>query len=180
MIARGGGAIRCERVGSGSRVSGGGCDGSVGRAIVPAMTEHEERGESHQTFATVSKADPEGTRRFAVEAARLLKDDRCEDIKLLDVRGLSQVCDYLIIGSGTSDRQIRSTGDDVKDLASKMGCPVFRRNEDGATTWLVLDCVDVVVHLFEPNTRAHYDLEMLWGDAPRVSWERSAGEAGSS
>ena len=62
--------------------------------------------------------------------------------------------------------------DDVNKLAAKMGYPVFRRDADDRTTWIVVDCVDVVLHVFEPNTRAHYDLEMLWADAPRVEWER--------
>ena len=43
---------------------------------------------------------------------------------------------------------------------------------DDRASWLLADFVDVIVHVFEPNTRAHYDLEMLWGDAPRLEWER--------
>lgn len=109
---------------------------------------------------------------FALEAARLASDDKCDDVVLLDVRQLSQLSDYLVICSGTSDRQMRTVADEVEELGARMGFPLFRRDIDDRTTWVVVDCVDVVVHVFEPNTRAHYDLEMLWADAPRLEWER--------
>lgn len=131
-----------------------------------------ETGETHQRFATTSTSDPAATRAFAVEAARMLADDKCDDIILLDVSGLSQLSDFIIIGSGTSDRQMRSTADDVAELGLKHGSPLFRSDIDERATWIIVDFVDVVAHIFEPNTRAHYDLEMLWADAPRVAWER--------
>ena len=106
--------------------------------------------------------------RFAIEAARMVRDDKCEDVVLLDVRELSQVTDFLIIGSGSSDRQMHSALRHVEELGKGRGMPAFRSNADDRSTWLLIDFVDVVVHLFEPNTRAHYDLEMLWGDASRV------------
>jgi ribosome-associated protein len=120
----------------------------------------------------VSTADPALTRETAVEIARLLSDDKCEEILLLDVQSISQLCDYLIIASGTSDRQMRSAADEAVDLAQARNTPLYRRNIDDRTTWVVLDFVDIMVHIFEPNTRAHYDLEMLWGDAARIEWER--------
>jgi ribosome-associated protein len=112
------------------------------------------------------------TRSFAIEAARMVRDDKCDEVVLLDVRDLSQVTDYIIIASGTSDRQMHSVLRHVEELARTRGLPSFRSNADDRSTWLLVDFVDVVVHLFEPNTRAHYDLEMLWGDAPRIQWER--------
>ncbi len=109
---------------------------------------------------------------FAIEAARLVRDDKCEDVTLLDVRELSQVTDYIIVASGSSDRQMHSVLRHVEELGKGRNMPSFRSNADDRSTWLLIDFVDVVVHLFEPNTRAHYDLEMLWGDAPRIQWER--------
>lgn len=142
------------------------------RHIVSAMPDEIDRGETHQRFATRSTSDPEDVLAFAVEAARLAADDKCEDVVLLDVRDLSQLSDYLVLCSGTSDRQMRTVADEVEELGAKMGFPLFRRDIDDRTTWVVVDCVDVVVHVFEPNARAHYDLEMLWADAPRLEWER--------
>lgn len=124
----------------------------------------------------VKRSDPEEAKTFAVGAARVLSDDRCEDIVVLDVRGACQVTDFIVIASGTSDRQMRSSADDVQELAAESGWESFRRSQDDRATWVVIDFVDVVVHVFEPNTRAFYDLEMLWGDAPRVDWKRKPGE----
>lgn len=116
------------------------------------------------------------TRQFAIEAARLLHDRRCEDVILLDVGGLSQVCDFVLIGSGTSDRQMKSVAQELEDLAQAMDQGVFRAARDDGVTWIVTDFVDLVVHLFEPNQRAYYDLESLWSDAARVEWRRKDGE----
>ena len=115
---------------------------------------------------------PEVIQSFAMEVARLLHDDKCEDVLLLDVRTLSQVTDFILIGSGTSDRQMHSVLQHVEELGKPLGYTAFRSSTDDRSTWLLLDFVDIVVHLFEPNCRAHYDLEMLWGDAPRLEWER--------
>lgn len=112
------------------------------------------------------------TEKFVIEAARLLSDDKCEDVVVLDVRKLSQVTDFVIIGSGTSDRQMRSVLKHVEELGDQLGYKAFRVSADERAVWLLADFVHVVVHLFEPNTRAHYDLEMLWGDAPRLEWQR--------
>ena len=109
---------------------------------------------------------------MAIDAACLLNDSHFQDVLLLDVCGLSDITDYVLIASGTSDRQIKSVGGDVEDLAKEAGFERYGRDADDDNTWLVLDFVDVIVHLFEPATRAHYDLEMMWGDAPQVEWRR--------
>ncbi len=121
---------------------------------------------------TFKPVDPEALRRFVIDAARLVRDDKCEDVVLLDVRALSQVTDYIIVASGTSERQMHSVLDHVQELGEKLGFKPFRSSTDERSSWILLDFVDAVVHLFEPNTRAHYDIEMLWGDAPRLEWER--------
>jgi ribosome-associated protein len=121
---------------------------------------------------------PEGdARAFAIEAARMLDDEKCTDVTVIDVRGLSQVTDYLVIGSGTSERQMRSVLLHVEERGAALGFAAFRSQADARSNWLLADCVDVVIHLFEPNARAYYDLEMLWGDGARVEWARPAGAA---
>ncbi len=112
------------------------------------------------------------TRQFAIDAARLLHDLHCQDVMLLDVRGLSDVTDYVLIASGTSDRQIKSVAGDVEKLAKGHDMHRYGRDVDDGSTWLVLDFIDMIVHFFEPVTRAHYDLEMMWGDAPQIPWQR--------
>ena len=132
-------------------------------------------GDSSRVTHRRASGDDARVRQFVVEAARLLEDLHFDDILLLDVRGLCDVTDYLLIASGTSPRQIRSVGSEVADLAKASGLQRFGREVDDSTTWVVLDFVDVIVHLFDPEARAHYALEMLWGDAVRVDWQRIAG-----
>jgi ribosome-associated protein len=124
-----------------------------------------------------TKTPLDQARAFAVESARLLSDDKCSDIVVLDVSKLNANSDFIVIGTGTSDRQMRSTLNDVADLGATMGHNMYTRSVDDRATWVLADFVNVIVHLFEPNTRAYYDLEMMWGDAPKVPWERGPGEA---
>ncbi len=128
------------------------------------------------TASSTRKQDRAQAREFAIEAARLFHDRHCTDVIVLDVNGLSHVCDFIIIGSGTSDRQMKSLAGELEDLAQEQGEQVFRSNRDTASTWIVVDFIDVVAHLFEPNQRSYYDLEQLWSDAPSVAWSRN-GEA---
>jgi ribosome-associated protein len=119
-----------------------------------------------------SEKDDEANRAFAVDAARLLKELHCQDMLIFDVHGLSEITDYILIASGTSDRQISSVAGDVEVLGKERGLDRFGRDADSGNNWIVLDFVDVIVHLMEPSTRAHYDLEMMWGDAPRITWRQ--------
>ena len=116
-------------------------------------------------------------RSFAVEAARLAEDRHCTDVRVLDVRGLSQVCDFVLVASGTSDRQARSVASELEDLGRSHGLERYRSNRDEASTWTVVDFVSVVAHLFEPSRRAYYDLEELWHDAPKVDFAREGASA---
>lgn len=111
-------------------------------------------------------------RRFIVQAAKLLAGLHCENLVVLDVRGLSDLTDYILIATGTSDRQIKGVAGQVTELALEHGLDRFGSERDDDSTWLVLDYVDSIVHLFEPTARAHYDIEMLWGDAPKIDWRK--------
>ncbi|MFG0250669.1 MAG: ribosome silencing factor [Phycisphaeraceae bacterium JB051] len=111
-------------------------------------------------------------REFVIEAAQLLVDRHCEDVIIFDVQGICQVTDYIIIATGTSDRQIKSLGSELKVLAKERDIARMGDDVDQDTSWLVVDLVDVVVHLFEAATREHYDIEMMWDDAPQVEYAR--------
>ena len=122
--------------------------------------------------AQTDTTDSRKLRAFAIKAAQLMEDRHCEDIRLMDVRGLSQVCDYVLIGSGTSDRQMKSVAHELEELGEENDNAAFRSNRDEGGTWVVIDFIDLVTHLFEPNQRAYYDLEALWSDAEIVEWKR--------
>ncbi|MFM1869160.1 MAG: hypothetical protein RL591_2568 [Planctomycetota bacterium] len=95
---------------------------------------------------------------------------------MLDVRGRSQVTDYVIIGSGTSQRQMRAAAQDIEDVGKARGQHPFRTNADQSSTWIVVDFVEIVAHLFEPDQRLYYDLELLHADGKRIEWRRPEGE----
>lgn len=120
----------------------------------------------------IEHADDPTTRAFVLDAARLLADSHCEDVLVFDVRGLSQLTDYIVIATGTSDRQMKSVAGDVGELGREHGLQRIGSERDDSSTWIVMDFVDAMIHLFEPATRGHYDLEMMWGDAKRVPWRR--------
>jgi len=69
---------------------------------------------------------------------------------------------------------MKAAGEHVDKMGEKQGMRLYRHNlREANPTWVILDFVDVVVHVFEPDARLYYDIEMLWGDAPRVAWERA-------
>ncbi|MGD1915767.1 MAG: ribosome silencing factor [Phycisphaerales bacterium] len=124
------------------------------------------------TQSATRRGNTDDARALGVEMCRMLSDDKCERIELLDVSGLSPVTDYIIIASGTSDRQMNAVLDHAMELAEGAGMAAVRQARDENSTWLLADFVDVVLHLFEPNTRAHYDVESLYPDAQEIAWQR--------
>lgn len=112
--------------------------------------------------------------QFAIEIARIVADDKCEDVTVMDLRGMSPVTDYFVICSGTSDRQMRTAAEDAIAYGKRMGEPPFSLSGLESPTWVLVDFVNVVLHVFTPEHRSYYDLELLWGDAPRIEWRRSA------
>jgi len=112
--------------------------------------------------------------QFAVELARLAVDDKCDDVTVMDLRGRSSVTDFFLICTGTSDRQMRATAENMRMYAKKLGERPYAVSGFENATWILVDFVDVVVHIFTEQQRRYYDLELLWGDAPRINWVRSA------
>jgi ribosome-associated protein len=105
---------------------------------------------------------------FALAAARLARDRHCSDIVVLDLHGVSPAADFFVIATGTSDRQMRSLADEISQEGRKTGFGRFGRAGYDQAHWILLDYIDVVVHLFTEECRQYYDLEMLWSDAERV------------
>ncbi|MBN1492275.1 MAG: ribosome silencing factor [Phycisphaerae bacterium] len=111
---------------------------------------------------------------FAIEAARIAHDDHSEDVVVLDLRGLSSIADFFIICTGTSDRQMQAVVDHIQELARKVGQQRFGLAGYDTAQWILADYVDVIIHVFDAKYRAYYDLELLWGDAPRLDWKPPA------
>jgi ribosome-associated protein len=105
---------------------------------------------------------------FALAAAKIAEERHCTDITVLDLRGKSPATDYFVIATGTSDRQMRTVADEIAQDARDRHFQRFGRAGYDQARWILLDFVDVVVHLFDGEYRGYYDLELLWGDAERI------------
>jgi len=119
----------------------------------------------------------EAARAFAIEAARLAANTRCHDVTVLDVRGICPVADFFVIASGTSPRQMRTVVEEVQALGDAQNFSPMARSGYEGETWMLLDCVDVLVHVFSDMGRHYYDLDGLWGDAKRVQWQEKTAAA---
>ena len=120
-------------------------------------------------MSKVSLASLEDSKSRALECARAAIDKKAENLKLLDISKISGFCDYFVICSGMSDRQVQSIADSVEKHLKSQGARTraFEGYSDGR--WVLMDYGDVVVHIFQDALREYYDLEGLWADAPRVA-----------
>jgi ribosome-associated protein len=109
-------------------------------------------------------------KEFAIAAAKIAQDRHCTDILVLDLRGLSSATDYFVIATGTSNRQMQSVADEISEAGREQGFHRFGRAGYDQSRWILLDYVDVVVHLFDTEYRQFYELELLWGDAERIDY----------
>lgn len=102
--------------------------------------------------------------RHAVDAAL---DKKADDVVIIDMRAVSGLADYFVICSGASDIQVKAICEHVEErIRSACQERPWHREGEQHRQWVLLDYVDLVVHVFSPERRAFYDLERLWGDAP--------------
>ena len=105
---------------------------------------------------------------LAQRAAAICLEYKANDVVLLDLRGVSDMTDFFIVGSGTSDTHVRSVGEHVVEEMKKLGARAHHVEGLSQGRWVLLDFVDFVVHLFHPTLREFYQLERLWSDAQIV------------
>ena len=115
------------------------------------------------------------SRKLALLCRELADNKKAEDIIILDVRELSSVTDYFVIVTGTSEPHLRAIVDEIVDEL-KENHDLRPNAIDGTfhAAWVVLDYFDVIVHVMRKDVRERYDLETLWGDAPRVKARKRA------
>ena len=109
------------------------------------------------------------SRKLALLCRDLAENRKAEEVVILDVRELSSVTDYFVLASGTSEPHLRAIVEEITDKLRE-DHELRPRAVDGTfqAAWVVLDYFDVIVHLMRQDLRERYDLETLWGDAPRV------------
>ncbi len=106
---------------------------------------------------------------IAEQATHSMLAKNAADVMIIDLRGLSSITDYFVIGTAGSEPQIKAVVEQVAaDLKERETAPWHTEGKQ-SWRWVLLDYVDVVVHVFQSEVRAFYGLERLWGDAPRVA-----------
>ena len=103
----------------------------------------------------------------AKNIAKILDKKKAIDIIEIETKELTVMSDYFIIASGTSNTHVRALADEVDDEMKKLGVEVDHI-EGRATGWILLDYNDVLVHVFQPESRQYYNIERLWNDAARI------------
>lgn len=105
--------------------------------------------------------------RLAALTVDAMLDKKAHDVVVMDLRGISGVAEFFVLGTGDSDLQIRAIANSVRDRIREE-CGERAWHEEGLDhlQWVLLDYVDLVVHIFSREKREHYDLERLWGEAP--------------
>ena len=106
-------------------------------------------------------------RDLARDAARLMLTKRAEDVLILDLAGLDGICDYFVLATGQSEVQTKAIADAVDEGLRARGIRPWHTEGYEARRWILLDYVDVVVHVFHVRAREFYLLDKLWGDARR-------------
>jgi ribosome-associated protein len=120
------------------------------------------------------------SRDVAIAAARASSDKQADAVVVLDVHELIVITDFFVICSAGTRRQIKTVIENVEErLRDHLDVRPVRREGEADAGWWLLDYIDVVVHVFGSDERSYYDLERLWRDAPRLTWDEGS-EAASA
>jgi len=107
----------------------------------------------------VTKATAKKVTRFALEK-------KAFDIDLMDLRKITTMTDFFIVCSGSTEVHVKAIADSVVKNCKKDGISVYQVEGYSSLRWVLIDLVEIVVHIFQPEVRSYYQLERLWGDAP--------------
>lgn len=120
-----------------------------------------------------SKSEVEAPKKLALRIAALAKEKKAQKVVILDISHLSAFCDYFVILTGESLRQVNAfTQGIIEDLEKDRIKPLSKASPNDESGWVVLDYVSVVVHIFYKPLREFYSLERLWSDAKRIRGSR--------
>jgi ribosome-associated protein len=115
-------------------------------------------------MATTADPSASSTEDLKAMVLAALEDAKANDIRQLDVRGLTDITDWMVVASGTSTRHVLALADHVRTQVKAQGLSPIGTEGESGSDWVLLDYGDVVVHLMLPDTRGFYDLEGLWDD----------------
>ncbi len=105
---------------------------------------------------------------FAEKIADLIFNKKGYDVRIIDLRNIATFSDFFVICSADSDTQVKAIADEIDKSLRDEGIKCWHKEGYMALSWVLLDYVDVVVHVFKKEAREFYNIEKLWGDAPSV------------
>lgn len=117
------------------------------------------------TSLETQKLEPSEVAQLIVEVA---SENLAADIVMLDLRGLASFTDYFVVMSADSSRLIQALENEIATTMKQAKLNIHRREGSAATGWVLMDCSDVIVHIFSPEEREFFGLERLWARAPQV------------
>ncbi len=114
------------------------------------------------------------SREKAILSARAAVKKKAFDVVILEVIKITTIADYFLICSGDSRRQVRAVMDHIDRELSKVGITPLHIEGIETCRWVLVDYDDLIIHIFDNQTRLYYDLDRLWGDAPKVLFTEEA------
>jgi ribosome-associated protein len=106
------------------------------------------------------------TKNTAKKVVRFALDKKAFNVDLMDLRKITPVTDFFIVCSGSTDVHVKAIADSLIENCKKNGIPVYHVEGYESLRWVLIDLVEIVIHVFQPEVRVYYQLERLWGDAP--------------
>ncbi|MBQ8058153.1 MAG: ribosome silencing factor [Ruminococcus sp.] len=108
------------------------------------------------------------TLQQAKETAKILSEKKGLDIKVIEISDVSVIADYMVIATGNSSTHVKALADEVEEQLDDMGISVSHIEGYRSNSWILLDYIDIIVHVFSNEAREYYDLERLWEDGKDV------------
>lgn len=108
------------------------------------------------------------TLQQAKETAKILSEKKGLDIKVIEISDVSVIADYMVIATGNSSTHVKALADEVEEQLDEMGVSVSHVEGYRSNSWILLDYIDIIVHVFSNEAREYYDLERLWEDGTDI------------
>jgi ribosome-associated protein len=142
----------------------------VNAEAAPLLTAGQEKSLKHMATRTRPRRSPEPERASPLQdlVTAALDDMKAVNVKVLDVRGLTDIADVMIIASGNSDRHVKSIADRVLEKAKESGYRPLGKEGERDGEWVLVDLQDIIVHVMLPRVREFYGLERLWDNGTEI------------
>lgn len=100
---------------------------------------------------------------------KALEDKKANDIRIIDIGGVSVIADYFVIASGSNTNQVQAMADNVREALGRAGFEPRQVEGYGSASWILMDYNDIIIHIFSEESRMFYDLERIWRDGKDIS-----------